>query len=459
MTRTLLRKSVADYLDQTTDAAPLAVFRICFGVLIFLSLVRFAAYGWIDKFYIQPEFFFSYYGFEWVKPVGLATYGLFALCGLAALGVALGYRYRISAILLFSSFTYIELMDKTTYLNHYYFISLLSFLLIFIPAGVYFSADALRRPKAAYQQVPKWSMDALKLMLTIVYFYAGLAKLNSDWLLEAMPLKIWLPARYHLPLIGGLLQQEWAHYAFSWAGALYDLCIPFFLWYRPTRRFAFAAVVGFHLLTRLLFPIGMFPYIMIVSTLIFFDVDFHRNLLRRLQSWLHIPNQAFAAQRALQLPKWRNQLVALGFGSFFAVQLLFPFRYVLYPGELFWTEEGYRFSWRVMLMEKAGYAQFRIVDSATGASFAVDNRAYLHPIQEKQMATQPDFILEFAHFLAEEYRQQGVTEPEVYVESYVALNGRRSRAYIDPTVNLAAVKASILPKDWILPFHDDIKGL
>ncbi|HEY9117256.1 MAG TPA: HTTM domain-containing protein, partial [Roseivirga sp.] len=129
----------ATYFNQSTEAAPLAVFRIFFGLMMFFSIARFWVNGWIDKLYIQPKFFFSYYGFEWVKPLGIWTYGLFVICAFSALAVAFGYRYRLAIISFFLSFTYIELMDKTTYLNHYYFISLLSFLMIFLPAHHYFS--------------------------------------------------------------------------------------------------------------------------------------------------------------------------------------------------------------------------------------------------------------------------------------------------------------------------------
>ncbi len=446
-------------MHREVEAAPLAVFRIGVGLLIFVGLIRFAAYGWIDKFYIQPDFFFSYYGFEWVQPLGEATYLLFALCGLAALGVTFGYRYRLSAILLFLSFTYIELMDKTTYLNHYYFISLVCFLLIFLPAGAYFSVDAWQHPDRGSPRVPAWSIDAVKLLLGIVYFYAGLAKLNSDWLVEAMPLKIWLPARYHLPILGPWLQLEEVHYLFSWSGALYDLSIPFLLLYRPTRRLAFVAVVAFHVLTRILFPIGMFPYIMIVGALIFFEPAWHHRILKRLSVWLGIAKSRFDNRSTSAINSLRQRWILGLLSCFFLLQLLLPFRYLLYPDELFWTEEGYRFSWRVMLMEKAGYAQFKVVEPSTGRQFFVENDQFLHPLQEKQMATQPDFILEFAHYLADYYAAQGMRDPEVYVESYVALNGRRSRPYVDPSVNLAAVKPSFQHKDWILPFHDQIKGL
>lgn len=443
-----------------SNGAPLAVFRIFFGILMLASMLRFAANGWIWKLYIEPQFFFSYYGFEWVKPLGEWTYLIFIICGLSAIFVSIGYKYRIAIITFFLSFTYIELMDKTTYLNHYYFISTLSFLMIFLPANAYFSVDAWRNKKLRSQKIPAWTIDSIKLLLAIVYFYAGLAKLNSDWLFRAMPLQIWLPANYSLPILGDLFQLEWTHYAFSWAGAFYDLSIPFLLLMKRTRIFAFVLVVIFHLLTRVLFPIGMFPYIMIISALIFFEPKLHNNILEWISRFFNIQKERFDNAREYLFPNQWAKKVTIGLLSlFFLAQLLIPFRYLLYPGELFWTEEGYRFSWRVMLMEKAGYANFKVVDSESGQSFYVDNMQFLTRIQEKQMVTQPDFILEYTHHLKEHYREQGIENSEIYVESYVALNGRMSRRYIDPNVDLTKIEPSLKHRTWILPFDDEIKGL
>lgn len=455
-----MRSFQEKYVFAPKEAAPLAVFRILFGLMMFLSIVRFWSYGWIDKLYIQPNFFFSYYGFEWIKPLGGYTYMLFAICGFSSIAIALGYKYRAAAITFFLSFTYIELMDKTTYLNHYYFISLLAFLMIFLPANAYFSLDAAKNPKKAFQYIPAWCTNSIKLLLGIVYFYAGLAKLNSDWLLEAMPLKIWLPSKFDTPLLGNLLSQEWMQYAFSWAGAGYDLAIPFLLLYRRTRVFAFIMVVVFHVLTRVLFPIGMFPYIMIVSTLIFFDARIHQKLLQYIAKVFRFTKERFDNGSSLMFKS--SPITKATYGVlilFFIVQLCFPFRYLLYPGELFWTEEGYRFSWRVMLTEKSGYAQFKIVDGKSGRWFYVDNTDFLTPFQEKQMAFQSDFILEYAHFLKHNFEKDGHQEVEVYVDSQVALNGRLSTAFIDPDVNLAEQKESFEHKTWIIPFKDEIKGL
>lgn len=455
-----MKKSLSAFLFFPTEAAPLAVFRIFFGIMMGISLLRFYANGWIEKLYLSPTFFFSFYGFAWAKPLGEWTYLLFFICGISAICVTLGYKYRFSILIFLLSFTYIELMDKTTYLNHYYFISVLSCLMIFLPANACFSIDAWQKESLRFQYVPRWTIDSLKLLLGIVYFYAGLAKLNSDWLLEAMPLTIWLPAKYSLPLLGDLFQQPWTHYAFSWSGALYDLTIPFLLLIRRTRVMAFVLVVVFHLLTRVLFPIGMFPYIMIVSALIFFEAGLHLRILGVISRIIRVSPSAWDNGRTYFFPRPVFQRISLTIvGLFFLIQLTFPFRYLLYPGELFWTEEGYRFSWRVMLMEKAGYANFKIVNPENQQRFYVDNSDFLTAFQEKQMATQPDFIIQYAHHLAEHFSQQGISDPQVYVESYVALNGRGSQPYIDPTIDLTTIDISLRPSTWILPFNDEIKGL
>jgi hypothetical protein len=451
------------YLHKETSAAPLAVFRIGFGIMMLFSIIRFWSHGWIEKLYIDPKWHFSYYGFEWVQPLGNWTYALFILCGLSAFMVALGFRYRLSIILFFLSFTYIELMDKTTYLNHYYFISVLSFLMIFLPAHARFSVDNYAFAKAGSPppQIKKWCIGSIKVLLSIVYFYAGLAKLNSDWLLKAQPLKIWLQSKYDLPFIGAnLMQQEWFYYAMSWSGMIYDLSIPFLLWYRKTRVYGYILVVIFHVFTRVLFPIGMFPYIMIVSTIIFFDSSIHERILSYLNKVTRWFNPKLIAALSL-----KNGIASAGrktmllVGLFLSLQVLFPFRHYLYPGELFWHEQGFRFSWRVMLMEKMGTSTFTVVDSKTGKKFAVDNSDFLTPQQEKQMSFQPDFILEYAHKLKEHFSAQGHQNIAIYVDSYVALNGRRSTRFIDPDVDLTQEYDSFNNKTWILPFNDEIKGL
>ena len=443
------------YFFKTTSSAPLAIFRVAFGLLMFISIIRFWALGWIDKLYIQPHFFFSYYGFDWIKPLGGLTYLLFFICGLSAFCVALGLKYRWAVITFFLSFTYIELMDKTTYLNHYYFVSVLSFLLIFLPAGNYFSWDTFKNSRLSFPQIPQWNIDVIKLLLCIVYLYAGLAKLNPEWLLQGMPLKIWLPTKDYLPMIGFLFRYDWMIYLFAWGGALYDLLVPFLLLNRKTRGLGFMMVVIFHLLTAILFPIGMFPYLMIFSALIFFNHQFHQKIIDILHQVFRIKyHKTYQIQNSLFQDSLINKLKIGFLVLFFLIQIGLPFRHMLYPGNLFWTEEGYRWSWRVMLMEKAGNAQFKIVDNASGSWFYVNNEDFLTSFQEKQMATQPDFILQYAHFLNAHFSKQDARDFSIFVDCFVALNGRKSTRFIDPEFDLTKGYESFAHKSWILPFNE-----
>lgn len=447
------------YFQRTTSAAPLAVFRIALGVLLFGSVVRFWVNGWIHELYIQPKHFFPFYGFEFVRPLGEHTYILFGLCALCAVLVCIGLFYRVAIVGLFLTFTYIELIDKSTYLNHYYFVSMVCLMMIFLPAHTDYSVDARRCRTLAANTIPRWCLDALKLFVCIVYFYAGLAKLNSDWLAHAQPLRVWLPAKNDLPLIGSLLDFEWVAYTFSWAGCLYDLFIPFLLLAPRTRFAAYIAVVVFHIVTSMLFPIGMFPYIMMATALIFLPSQFHEKVLRHMKSLFAWKNNIqLKTSTAYQYPKRWSHIIHFGFAVFLLIQLAMPWRYVLYPEELFWTEEGYRFSWRVMLMEKAGYAQFTVRD-ADGRQATVDNREFLTPLQEKMMSTQPDMMIQYAHILHHHFARNGFTSPEIYVDSYVAVNGRLGKPLVGGMTDLAKEKDSFAHKSWLLPFGDEIKGI
>jgi hypothetical protein len=445
------------YLNKKQDSSSLAIFRLGFGFLMLYSVIRIWSKGWIESLYLLPSFHFSYLGFEWVKPIDNYTYLIFLVCAISSFFVAIGYKYRYSVILLFLSFTYIELMDKTTYLNHYYLVSLISFLMIFLPANASYSLDSFIRNKS-FKLIPKWNVDALKLMICIVYFYAGIAKINSDWLLEAQPLKIWLTSKYDLPILGNtIFQMDWIHIFFSWSGMFYDLLIAFILLNKNTRPFGFILVVLFHVMTAILFPsIGMFPYIMITCSIIFFEPETHKKILDRTFVIIKNPLNKI---KSIKVYNYRNtKVVQTLMIVFFSIQLLFPFRYFLYPGELFWNEQGYRFSWRVMLIEKKGFTEFKVVDSETSESFYVTNDKFLTEFQERQMSFQPDFILEYAHYIGDYYNKNGLNNVQVYAESFVTLNGRLSKRFIDPNVDLMKEKRGFSNKKWITNLEDEIKG-
>lgn len=439
------------HIKKTISIAPLITFRVLFGFMMVVSIVRFAAMGWIDQLYVEPTYYFTYYGFDWIQPLNqVGMYIVFLLMAISAIGICIGLFYRISAASFFITFTYVELIDKTNYLNHYYFVSLIAFLLIWGPAHRHFSLDVAWRRIDRRLVVPAWCINVFKWQLSIVYIYAGVAKLNPHWLLEALPMRLWLPAKSHLPVIGPLLELDWIPYAFSWAGAGYDLFIVFFLYYHRTRPFAYLTVIVFHLLTAMLFQIGMFPYIMIMATLIFFSAAWHE----RLQDYFVGLFNSNKVYDRITTSVHVGRVGAIKTGlivCFFAIQLLMPWRFLMYEGPLFWTEQGYRFSWRVMLMEKAGYATFRVVDSDGKAEY-VTNYEHLKPQQEKMMSTQPDMILQYAHYLRDFYMSKGWSAPEVYCDSRVTLNKRRSQPLVNSTIDLAKESRGWKAKTWILPW-------
>ena len=448
----LQRFTSRKWLDEPVGIAPLATLRFVLGSMLLVSTLRFLALGWVSDHYLLPKFHFKYFGFDWVPvlPAG-AMYAVHILLAVSSLCVMIGYRYRLAAVLQFLLFTYTELIDLTYYLNHYYFVSIATGLLILVPANRAFSVDAWRKPDIRQTQVARWCILIFQVQLGIVYFYAGIWKINYDWLILALPLKIWVPANDQLPIVGDFLGWKWTPYLFSWFGMLYDVSIVFWLsWYR-TRLFAYATVVFFHVLTGLMFQIGVFPLVMIGATLVFFSEEWHTRLWNNIWTWAN----RFAARSRLRTnmkisaPTPTHRYIFAALTVHFMFQLLFPWRYLLYPGNIFWTEEGYRFCWRVMLMEKAGTATFFVKDGKTGREGEVVNGEFLNAHQEKQMAMQPDMILQYAHFLKQHYEQQGMQNPSVRAAVYVTLNARPSRLLFDPNLDLSSIQDGWQTKTWI----------
>jgi len=213
-----------NYLFKEVSIAPLVVFRLVFGSLLLYSTYRTYQKGWIEEMYIDPYYHFSF--FDWIKPLEEnGMYWIYFLLALTSLGIILGLFYRVAAVSFFLLFTYCELIDKTYYLNHYYLVTILTFWMIWAPAHRWFSLDARIFPKIKTNSCALWHILILKIQLSIVYFFAGLAKVNSDWLFEAQPMATWLPGLYEIPIIGNIVHHKVLAFLFSWMGCLYDLTI------------------------------------------------------------------------------------------------------------------------------------------------------------------------------------------------------------------------------------------
>ncbi|MFW5876732.1 MAG: HTTM domain-containing protein [Myxococcota bacterium] len=455
------------WLNRPFDVASLAVFRILFGVLMMGAVVRYVQMGWIERFYLQHDFHFSYWGFDWLQPPpGWGVYALFAVVFVLAFCIAVGLFYRFAIVAFFLVFTYVELIDVTNYLNHYYQVSLLALLMSFLPLHRAWSVDAMRRPALRRSSLPAWMTYLLRFQVGVVYFYAGLAKAGPDWLLHGQPLGMWLAARTDTPVIGALLDFPWVAVAMSWAGFLHDLLIvPALLW-RRSRPFAYAVLVVFHAATGYFFNIGIFPFLMTTTALVFFSPGWPR----KVWSWGRrmglgsegsiLPEGAPSdAPRDLADARSRGSLRSpdgvRGFGvvavaAYCVVQLLVPLRAHAYGGDVLWHEQGMRWSWRVMVREKQGSVTYH-VRLPDGRETQISPCKYLTQRQEREMAGQPDLVLQLAHHIADDFRARGHGDVEVRAEALVSLNGRPPAPMVDPSVDLARVPDGLAKAGWILP--------
>ncbi len=442
-------RSLRERLVAPTDVAALVAFRILLGVLVSVSAARFLAYGWVDELFVKPTFFFKYWGFSWVRvlpPPGMhLVFGALAVLGAC---FAAGLAYGLVAPVLFVLFTYVQLIDVTNWLNHYYLVSLLLLLASLMPLGRAGSVDAWLRPSRLMTVFPAWCTFLLRFQIAVVYVGAGLAKVSSDWLIHAQPLNIWLSSRTSTPLIGPLFDERLVAYAFSWGGFVFDTTIPLFLLWRRTRPFAYLVVLGFHGMVGTLFPIGMFPFIMTGAALVFFSPSWPRRF-RPTRTPRTAPEGAAHAS-SFALRPWG---VALA-GLYMAFQLIMPFRTHLYGGNVLWHEQGMRMSWRVMVREKNASVSYRVRSASSPRTLYVEPRAYLTDRQARELEGQPDLILQLAHHIAEDFQARGMNDVEVYADAIASLNGRAGARLIDERVDLARISEGLRSAPWILPAPD-----
>ena len=415
-------------LRQPVDGASLAVFRIVFGLVGMLSMVRIVANGWVSALYAGPANHFTYPLLGWVRaPSTVGMYVLVAVVGVAAACIAVGWKFRVAMVVFWIGFAWIEFIDVTTYLNHYWFVTLAGALLIVAPATNDLAPRATHRPIAL-----GW-VWLFRLQIGVVYAFAGLAKLNSDWLLHALPLRLWLPTRTDVPVIGRFLAEPSTAYALSWAGALFDCSIVALLLWRRTRLWAWFAVIGFHVVTWRLFAIGVFPWLMVGATTLFFDPTWPRDVWARATR--QPPRSTLGQRSPVGSPRPPRFIVAAAL-AWALLQVAFPLRHLLLPGDYRWTGEGYRWSWNVLLTERGGDVSFRVTDTATGRTWIEDVADRYSPLQWKVMSTDAELIRQAAHLIATENRSNGL-DVEVRVDAFVSLNGRRATRLIHPDVDLA----------------------
>lgn len=432
------------------DIAGVVLFRIAFGVIMFWEVTRYFRHDWIYRYWVEPVFNFSYGPFNF-SPMGEnAMYALWFVLGVLALFISIGFLYRISTILFFCGFTYTYLLEQGRYLNHFYLVILISFVLIFIPANRYYSIDSKIWKKIKSPVIESWCFWLIRFMIGIPYFFGGVAKINPDWL-QGYPLRLWLLSDTDFPIIGPYFTEYWMILIMSYSGLFLDLFIvPALLW-KKTRKYAFVVITLFHLMNDQLFSIGIFPWFMMLATSLFFSPSWPRQLINAFRTKRLIIEKQDLKNFQVYATTINPKPVLIGLAIFCGLQVTLPFRHHLIPGNVNWTEEGHRYAWHMKLRSKRGYTDFFVKNKADGETVEIDLERYLEDWQIDDMEGKPYMIWGFADYLKARYSSVGM-DVEVYVDAVASLNGRKYQHIIDPNVDLASQpKPYFGYASWIMP--------
>jgi len=440
---------LAGFAGQPVNSASLNLFRFLFGLFMFVEAIRFLLHQWVDTYLLSSAVLFKYPGLEWVRLLpGDWLYIHFCLIALLAIMVALGVFYRLAIVALTLSFGYVFLLEQALYLNQYYLLLTISFLLCFMPAERGFSIDTTRRRESFECLIPFWNIAALRFQFEVMLIYAGIVKLNPDWL-RGEPLTLWLKQRTDIPVIGSWLGTPGLGETASIAViALHLIGAPLLL-IRKTRLAVFLLYVPFHLANSMLFHIGLFPWITLAGTLLFFDPDWPLEIWRRYQGGRETIHET---SPKVAMPYRASALTLTIIVVFLVSQVLIPMRAVFYPGRASWTGEGDWFAWRMKLDDKVCTSTFTVTDLENGLRRTVNPEDHLNARQLELLPSNPDMLLQFAqHLQLVTFKSAEPDQVEVRAEIYCALNGRQAQLLVDNNLDLTQVERSWRHYTWIQP--------
>lgn len=435
------------FISRPIDNSALVLFRVFYGFLVACEAFGAILTGWVKDVFITPQFTFTFIGFEFLQPLpGVGMYVYFFFMGICGLFIMLGYRYRLAAFSFALLWTGVYLMQKSSYNNHYYLLMLLAYIMAFLPAHKYLSIDALRRPNLKMQIMPNGIRWFIIAQLFIVYTYASIAKMSEGWVNLSF-IEVLMATKKNMPLVGDLLQERWVHVVVAAYGLVFDLLvIPALLWHK-TRKLFFMLSLFFHLFNSAVLQIGIFPYLSLAFCLFFFPTEVLRKVFKLPKSQSRISDGSFYVTTSFRLGTF------LGLG-YLTVQMLLPIRHHFIKGDVLWTEEGHRLSWRMMLRTRSGYARIKVVDKATGQDVFINLKDYVSPKQERQVYSYPDFAWQFAQKLKRDYESKG-KEVSVYFDGKVSVSGGTYRPLIDPTIDLASAPwYHFKHNPWIILYED-----
>ena len=428
------------FLFKAIDNSPLVVFRIFFGFLVTCESFGAILTGWVKRILIDPQVTFSFIGFEWLKPLpGFGMYFYFIAMGVFGLAIMLGYRYRIAIISYTILWAGVYFMQKTAYNNHYYLLLLISFLLIFLPANSYASLDVRQNRIKEENTMPYWISLLFIIQVAIVYVFASKAKFYPDWLDGTFTRNL-LADSTNVIALKKLFLQKWFYLFIAYMGIIFDLLIVPLLLFKKTRMLALLASLTFHLFNAIFLEIGIFPFFALTFALFFYEPETIRSVFLRRKTSIETDNG--------HSNYYGKKIVYFLIIPYLIIQLLLPLRHHFIEGDVLWTEEGHRLSWRMMLRERNGFIHIRIKDLKTGEESLYDYRKNLTDKQIQNLATKPDFIWQYCQYIKEEFNGKDIA---IFINCKNSINRKEYKTLIDPKFDMAKAKWDYFRhNEWLL---------
>ncbi|XP_046901014.1 vitamin K-dependent gamma-carboxylase [Hypomesus transpacificus] len=467
-------------LNRPTDPASLGIFRFLFGMLMAVDITQERGLSHLDYKYLDGAPICRFPLFNFLYPLPLDwMYLVYMVMFLGAVGIMLGCFYRLSCLMFISTYWYIFFLDKTAWNNHSYLYGLIGFQLTFMDANRYWSVDGLRNFKKRNAQVPLWNYTVLRTQVFIVYFIAGIKKLDADWV-EGYSMSYlahhWLFDPFKLILPVEMVNLLVVH----GGGLILDLTAGYLLFFDATRPFSFFFVSYFHCMNSQLFSIGMFSYTMLATSPIFCYADWPRRFFAYFPAFLTVvlpfttpdpqpsiscvyheaQNPPAEAHDTVPVSKaskpWlRHKLGALFTIIYLTEQFFLPYSHFITLGYNNWTNGLYGYSWDMMVHSRTHqHVKITYKDGKTGEV------GYLNPgvfTQSRRWKDHGDMLKQYATCLNHHLPHYNISDPEIYFDIWVSINDRFQQRIFDPRVDIVKSDWSPFhPNPWLMPLLVDL---
>ncbi|XP_017469542.1 PREDICTED: vitamin K-dependent gamma-carboxylase [Rhagoletis zephyria] len=495
--------SFTNWLHRPVDASAIGVFRMLYGLAMCIDIAEERGGGQMDLRFGEPQHC-HFPLFNDMRAVSFPLMGcIYLVMWLGALGIMLGYRFRLSCLVYIMPYWYIFLLDKPAWNNHSYLFGLVGTILLFTDANRYCSLDKYLQPNMP-ETVPYWNYFLVKFQFFVLYVYAGLKKFTAEWLSGYAMSSLsqhWVFRPFRSLLSAELTDLLIVH----WFTAIFDFSIAFFMTWEATRLLATPFMISFHLMNSRLFVIGMFPWVCLAEVPLFFGFSWPRKLTFK-RFVLHILTASKSKAQAQQLPAEKmsatteattkesaapacdqNQISSAqsndcqtvhiksrGYAAksrtalilaYCALQLFLPYSHFITKGYNNWTEGLYGYSWNMMVHTyDTVLTSVKLVDNNNGNVHYLDPYAFT---EYDRWTKHADMAYQYAKCIAANIREDYAIDPQasplsstnisIYFDVWCSMNGRFQQRVFDPRVDL--LKAEWSPfrhTPWTLPLLNEL---